>query len=107
MVRLDPLERLRRIQFFWGILGRGECTLPTEDLLTLFESAARFGGTTVDALLTEEEIAVARRGGDREGPVGCCWWRAPGAGGGHGCEDPRQIPTLAPSAARARAASPA
>ncbi len=56
----DPLERLRRIQFFWEILGKRECALPTADLLTLFENAARFGGTTVETLLTEEESSISR-----------------------------------------------
>jgi hypothetical protein len=57
---LNPLERVRRMQFFWQILGRRECELPPQDLLVLFQNAANFGGTTVDDLLTEEELAVAQ-----------------------------------------------
>ncbi len=57
---LNPLERVRRMQFFWRILGRRECDLSPQDLLVLFQNAASFGGTTVDALLTEEELAVAQ-----------------------------------------------
>lgn len=56
----EPLERVRRMQFFWRVLGRGECELPSRDLLTLFEHAAAFGGTTVEALLAEEELAISR-----------------------------------------------
>jgi hypothetical protein len=58
---MDPpsqLERVSRLQLFWQVLGRRECDLPAQDLLTLFENAAHFGGTTLDTLLTEEEAGT-------------------------------------------------